>query len=895
MMDCALPTHLQFKPPNLRHQILHTQALEIVTARVSTSARGQHASSFSIHHHRHRFNPKFHSIRPLLTRACGDAGGGGGACGDATPQHSTTTTTTTSGIPPLKGGSMSGEGYVGLFVRKLGLDNDPMDREQAVVALWKYSLGGKQYIDEIMQFRGAINLTVNLLKSESTAACEAAAGILRMISTVNEYRDLVVQSGAIEEITGLLTRSSLNSDVKEQSICALSNLSVDEKLREKIANSDLLPLLIKCLEDERINVMEAAAGVLTNLALSHSNHRIMVEAGIIPKLAELLTADADGSKGIRNMFEAGDPNLASPYSSNYAERFIAGAKASKVIRKLAENVLLELAKDEYYRILVMEEGLVLVPLIGAAAYKSFSPPLYTWPSLPDGTEFKRTSTKPSEYGAGELLLGLNREGNNFELEEAKLNALKGRTKQHFLASHGIIEIEDENRSNNDESCPSQRITVLPWIDGVARLVLILGLEDESSISRAAESIADASISEHMRVSFKEAGAVNHLVRLIDHNNDNARFSVIRALERLSMSTDVCKRIEAQGVLIPLINSLKHSEISESLTDLILNILARILDPSKEMKSKVYDGPVKGSKAAGNVDEISVSKLTSSLQSSNVEDVLDSEFLAWLIGIMKMSSPNLQRKAASILEFVTVIESSCVEKIISADIESGLDVVFQQKILYDVGTESDLNNQRPELRAVEVEEAGLAISAASHLFTRLLDFEKFCQAINSSHFTQLLRKILKSSIPLRNKDYVAACLVKLSSILGPNLDLEYPINAEVMLYETVPRLLEQIESSFSPEVQEAAVVELNRIISEGVVDSTRAVAGEGGIFPLVKLIEGGSETAVEAGLAILYNLSMDGENHSAIIAAGAVPVLKKIVLLQRPQWTRALHLLRTLPT
>lgn len=68
----------------------------------------------------------------------------------------------------------------------------------------------------------------------------------------------------------------------------------------------------------------------------------------------------------------------------------------------------------------------------------------------------------------------------------------------------------------------------------------------------------------------------------------------------------------------------------------------------------------------------------------MEDVLDSEFLARLTGIMKMSSPNLQRKAASILEFVTVTGSSCVEKIISADIESGLDAVFQQKILFDVG-------------------------------------------------------------------------------------------------------------------------------------------------------------------------------------------------------------------
>lgn len=117
--------------------------------------------------------------------------------------------------------------------------------------------------------------------------------------------------------------------------------------------------------------------------------------------------------------------------------------------------------------------------------------------------------------------------------------------------------------------------------------------------------------------------------------------------------------------------------------------------------------------------------------------------------------------------------------------------------------------------------------------------------------------------------------------------------EVTLYEAIPRLIEQIKS-FSSEAREAAVIELNRIISEGVVDSTQAVASEGGIFPLVKLIEEGSNRAVEAGLAILYNLSMDSENHSAIIAAGAVPALRRIVLSQRPQWTRALRLLRNLP-
>nr|XP_004239335.1 uncharacterized protein LOC101268761 isoform X1 [Solanum lycopersicum] len=754
---------------------------------------------------------------------------------------------------------------VALFVRMLGLDHDLLDREQAVIALSKYSLGGKQCVDTILQFRGSVNLTVNLLRSESNAACEAAAGLLRMISSVDIYRDLVADSGAVEEIYAVLRRSSLSSDVMEQGLCTLWNLSVDEKHRNKIANSDFLPLLIKFLEYEEVQVKEAAGGILANLALTASNHNNMIEAGVIPKLAMLLKNEAEGSKVIRNE---------------------------------ATNALLELAKDEYSKILIMEEGLLLVPLVGAASYKSFKPPLYSWPSFPDGTKIEKTP-KPSRFGASELLLGLNIEDNNVNIEEGKKNAMIGRTRQQFLARIGAIETEEENKSMG--GLPSNpRFTLLPWIDGVARLVLILGLEDESAIARAADAIADASINEHMRVSFKEAGAINSLVKLINHPSDTVKLAVLRAIKRLSISDDVCQRLEEQNALYSLVDLLSNSEISKSLTRMVLDILTRILDPSKEMKSKFYNGPVNGSikarSAASNAgltgnENLKVAS-TTSLETVNVVDLLDSTVLSRLVDIMRTSSPDLQRKAASILEFASVIEP-CMEKILSIDLETGLDAVLQQKTLND--TESEIDMQNPELYALEVEDAGYAISAASRLLARLLDFEQFCHIVNASHFTKLLRKVLKSDIPLYHKDWVAACLVKLSYLSGPNFDYNNPINLEVTLYETIPRLIEQMKTSYSREVEEASVVELNRITSEEVVNSTRAVAAGGGIFPLVKVLENGSERAVEAALAILYNLSMESENHAAIIAAGAVPILRRLVLAQGSHWMRALRLLRTLPT
>ncbi|XP_027913949.1 uncharacterized protein LOC114173647 [Vigna unguiculata] len=748
-----------------------------------------------------------------------------------------------------------GDGYVALFVRMLGLDRDPLDREQAIIALWKYSLGGKKCIDTIMQFPGCINLVVNLLRSESSSACEAAAGLLRSLSSVNLYRNSVADSGAIEEINRLLRQSSLTPEVKEQSLTTLWNLSVDEKLWIKISKTEILPVAIKYLEDEDIKVQEAAGGILANLALSRVNHSIMVEAGVIPKLAKFLTSNLEGSK---------------------------------VLRKEARNTLLELFKDNDYKVLVMEEGLVPVPLIGAAAFKSFNPGLHLWPTLPDGTEIERTSRQPSRFGASELLLGLNIDDKNANLEEAKISAIVGRTQQQFLARVGALQMEEKIIPNSDCS-NDQRFTLLPWMDGVARLALILELEDKSASIKAAESIATACINEHMRIAFREAGVIRHLIRLLNCDDEAVQLAVTQALERLSVSNIVCQVIEAEGVLGPLVSILKCSGTVGTIVEKSLSILARIFDATGVNGSeKAFGGAKSDCVSTGfSSTEQTVSKTFSR------NDILDSVFISHLVEILKSSPPNLQEKAASVLEFVALTDPT-LAPILSLDIESGLSSAFQQKILKISGNmESDAEDQFYEAYAIEFEEAGLAISAASRLLTILLDCEQFRNKINAPHFIDLLRGILRSNIPLRSKDWVAACLLKLSSLSG-SITSVYPINVEVTLYETIPRLLEQIKTSFSPEAQETAVVELNRIISEGVVDSTdEAIISEGAISSLVMLLEEGSDRAVEASLAILHNLSMNNENHSALVAAGAVQVLKRIVLANRPHWERALLLLRIL--
>ncbi|KAI4369066.1 hypothetical protein MLD38_017557 [Melastoma candidum] len=790
----------------------------------------------------------------LVSGSCGDDGGG--ILGPSPPSVQD------HDVGDAKDESSGlGDAYLGYFVRMLGLDNDPLDREQAVVTLWKYSLGGKKQVDAIMQFQGCLNLVVNLLKSNSNSASEAAAGLLRSVSSINIYRRSVADSGAIEAITTLLGLPSLTPEVKEQCLCTLWNLSVEEDLRLRIATIETLPLVISSLDDEDLKVKESAGGLLATLALSESNHEILVELCIIPKLAAaLLTSDEEGSK---------------------------------IVKKEAKNVLLELAKNDYYRILIIEEGLLPVPMVGTDAYKSFEPSLYSWPSLPDGTEIEQTSKGPSRFGASELLLGLNVNDDSLKIEEAKQNAIIGRTRQQFLARIGAIELDQEEKSSTVTPL-QKRLTLLPFLDGVARLVLILGLEDESAVIKAAESMADASINEDMRTSFKEAGAIKKLIHLLYSENDAVIKAAIRALERLSLSSSIALAMEAEDVVHPLTNILTKKNMSDSILDQIMSILSRILDPSKEMKSKFYDGPVHGTSRSLEAPRSSCTSNgpegTTSASPDRIRGMLDSSIICPLVEILKSESPNLQRKAASILEFAA-LTSSIVDAAILDDMESGLQAIFHQKIL----TESDdIEGERPEKYMLEVEEAGLAISSGCRLLTKLLDSEEFCNKINPAHFTSVLREILKSDIPVNHKDWVAACLIKLYSLSSSKGGFNDPINTEVTLYETIPRLVETMKTSSSPEAQEGAAVELNRIISEGVVNSTRAVAAEGGIFPLVNLLGEGNERTADAALSILYNLSMDSENHAAIIAAGAVPVLRRIVLSQRPQWTRALRLLWTLP-
>lgn len=197
-----------------------------------------------------------------------------------------------------------------------------------------------------------------------------------------------------------------------------------------------------------------------------------------------------------------------------------------------------------------------------------------------------------------------------------------------------------------------------------------------------------------------------------------------------------------------------------------------------------------------------------------------------------------------------------------------------------------------------------IVAASKLLDGLVKHDMVMATRDIDQISSVLLSILQSpATPADVKNWVSPCLWRLQQRVTIKGCL--PIGLEITVHDRIPRLVEEIgapSESIAPidtpaalDLQESAVLELQDLVSQGVGAYSAAISSSGGIFPLVNLLDNGTPKARSAALAVLYNLGMDEENHVAMLAAGVVPALQRLVKRGVPDWKLALYLLRTLPT
>ncbi|KAH6558810.1 hypothetical protein KP509_1Z044100 [Ceratopteris richardii] len=749
------------------------------------------------------------------------------------------------------------ECYIGLFVRMLGMDNPVEDREEAIIALRRYSMGGTEYINEIVAFPGILTLAVSLLPSTRSASSEAAAGLLRNISLCDVHRDSIAKSGAVEELIGLLTRRRLVQEVREQASHCLWNLSMERAVRNRVDLLELLPALWSMLDSEGSD-QEAAAGILSNFASDSCNHELLVEAGIIQRLATLLKS----------------------------------AEGSKVTREEARKALLELIQNAQFKQIIIEEGLVPVPFIGAHAYKSFKPLLDVAPALPEGLNVKHPSV-PSTFGAGELLLGLNNKDNPYDVDVVTQSAIEGRARQHFLGRIGLLEKE---ASKQESVSMRKKVTIMSWWDGIPRLVLILGLEDITVASLAAKTISEIAINEDIRQAIQKAGSIPHLVRLLGSGDEYATEAAAAALERLAISLDVRKSINAHGAIPALVEIMKADDAPGFVKEKVLMALDRLSQTGEEMQVMIQSGAYpgllnmaesEGANALAKQEAEGILVELSSRKGDLRDKLVNAGGIPALIKAFASNAPTLKEKAACVLETLAAQESYA-----ALMVSEGIEIPL--KSLFEGIAEGNVDTLRLQ-DVVKWEETWVAVAAGSRLLNKILMHRKVREVADCKGFALLLADVLKSDAPFHVKDWISATLLSLDRLVGITTNANISVEFEVIIHDKIPKLVDEIGSAIDAEIQEAAVIQLRDLVSRGIEGYVAAVSNSGGIFPLVELLKSGTPKAREAALAVLYSLGANEENHLALIRAGVVTPLQRIVQSECPQWTLALYLLRTLPT
>lgn len=133
---------------------------------------------------------------------------------------------------------------------------------------------------------GAIFPLLSLLSSEEKLTQEHAVTALLNISIDEKLKIKIAESGAIEPLIHVLKTG--NDGAKENAAAALFSLSIIEEYRIKIGRSNAVKALVDLLHTGTLRGKKDAATALYNLSIFHENKARIVQAGAVKYLVELI-------------------------------------------------------------------------------------------------------------------------------------------------------------------------------------------------------------------------------------------------------------------------------------------------------------------------------------------------------------------------------------------------------------------------------------------------------------------------------------------------------------------------------------------------------------------------------------------------------------------------------
>lgn len=141
---------------------------------------------------------------------------------------------------------------------------------------------------------GLLQVLVGLLSSDDINMLTCATGVLSNLTCNNAHNKTVVtQSNGVEALIHAILRAGEKEDVTEPAICALRHLTSRHQQAEVAQHAVRkhygIPAIVKLLNQPYYwPVVKAVVGLIRNLALCPENQAPLRDAGVVPRLVNLL-------------------------------------------------------------------------------------------------------------------------------------------------------------------------------------------------------------------------------------------------------------------------------------------------------------------------------------------------------------------------------------------------------------------------------------------------------------------------------------------------------------------------------------------------------------------------------------------------------------------------------
>ncbi|CAL4154381.1 unnamed protein product [Meganyctiphanes norvegica] len=182
------------------------------------------------------------------------------------------------------------------------------------------------------------NLLQNLAKLLTVSDINmvtCAAGILSNLTWNNQHNKvIVIESGGIEALIGTVYSAEYREEISEPAVCTLRHLTGRNHEAERAQNAcrtqNGIPIIVNLLQPpSRWPLIKAVIGLIRNLALCQANLAVLREAGVIPKLSQLLIKAYQGTQMERSsMASTGSVGVSGFVDGVHMEEIVEGAVGS---------------------------------------------------------------------------------------------------------------------------------------------------------------------------------------------------------------------------------------------------------------------------------------------------------------------------------------------------------------------------------------------------------------------------------------------------------------------------------------------------------------------------------------------------------------------------------------